>query len=73
MEARKIDMNDVRFSLEQINAIFGLVMDDIEQENKGTEEYAELFRNRAENVYIPALDLIHVAICELWKRVEESV
>ena len=73
MEARKIDMNDVRFSLEQINAIFGLVMDDIEQENQGTEEYAELFRNRAENVYIPALDMIQGAICELGKRVEESV
>ena len=73
MEVRKIDMDGVRFSLEQINAVFSLVMDDIEQENQGTEEYAEIFRNRAEDVYIPALDMIQGAICELWKRVEESV
>ena len=73
MEVRKIDMDGVRFSLEQINAVFGLVMDDIEQENQGTEEYAEIFRNRAEDVYIPTLDMIQGAICELWKRVEESV
>lgn len=73
MDDKKIDMSEVRFKLEMINAIFGLVMDDIEQENQGTEEYAELFRNRAENVYIPALDMIQGAICELWKRVEESV
>jgi len=73
MDDKKIDMSEVRFKLEMINAVFGLVMDDIEQENQGTEEYAELFRNRAENVYIPALDLIQGAICELWKRVEESV
>lgn len=73
MDDKKIDMSEVRFKLEMINAVFGLVMDDIEQENYGTEEYAELFRNRAENVYIPALDLIQGAICDLWKRVEESV
>lgn len=73
MDDKKIDMSEVRFKLEMINAVFGLVMDDIEQENQGTEEYAELFRNRAENVYIPALDLIQGAICDLWKRVEESV
>ena len=73
MDDKKIDMSEVRFKLEMINAVFGLVMDDIEQEDQGTEEYAELFRNRAENVYIPALDLIQGAICELWKRVEESV
>ena len=73
MDDKKIDMSEVRFKLEMINAVFGLVMDDIEQENQGTEEYAELFRNRAENVYIPALDLIQGALCDLWKRVEESV
>ena len=73
MKEIKIDMDGVRFSLEQINAVFGLVMDDIEQENQSTEEYAEIFRNRAENVYIPALDMIQGAIYDLWKRVEESV
>ena len=73
MNDKKIDMEEVRFKLESINAVFGLVMDDIEQESQGTEEYAELFRNRAENVYIPALDLIQGVICELWKRVEESI
>lgn len=73
MKEIKIDMDGVRFSLEQINAVFGLVMDDIEQENQSTEEYAEIFRNRAEDVYIPALDMIQGAIYDLWKRVEESV
>ena len=73
MKEIKIDMENVRFALERINATFALVMDDMEKEPQDAEGYAELFYNRTNKVYLPALDLLQGSIHELLKQVEALV
>ena len=66
-------MDNVRFSLDAINAAFSLIMEDMEKENRDTEGYEKIFYNRANTVYIPALDLIEWSVHDLLKEVEASI
>ena len=58
----KIDMETVRCFLDEINAVFSMIMEDMEQENRDTEGYEKVFHDRANMVYIPALDLIQRSV-----------
>lgn len=42
MEIRKTDMDGARFSLKEILAAFGLIMEDIEQEHQDTKCFSFL-------------------------------
>lgn len=68
----KIDMETVRCFLDEINAVFSMIMDDMEQENRDTEGYEKAFHYRANMVYIPALDLIQRSVHDLLKEVKEA-
>ncbi|MBS6715355.1 MAG: hypothetical protein KH231_07815 [Dialister sp.] len=68
----KIDMETVRCFLDEINAVFSMIMEDMEQENRDTEGYEKVFHDRANMVYIPALDLIQRSVHDLLKEVKEA-
>ena len=73
MEIRKTDMDGARFSLKEILAAFGLIMEDIEQEHQDTKGYEACFYTRMDDVYMPALNLILCSIQNLLDSVEPSV
>ena len=68
----KIDMETVRCFLDEINAVFSMIMEDMEQENRDTEGDEKVFHDRANMVYIPALDLIQRSVHDLLKEVKEA-
>ena len=68
----KIDMETVRCFLDEINAVFSMIMEDMEQENRDTEGYEKVFHDHANMVYIPALDLIQRSVHDLLKEVKEA-
>ena len=68
---RKIDMEGVSFSLDNIVATFQLVMEDMEQEHLNSKGGLEgNFFARMESVYLPALNLIQCSTFDLQKEVK---
>ena len=71
MDARKIDMDTVRFYLRGIAAAFSLIMDDIEREHHDTKEYSVLFYNRVGGVYIPSMNFLCCSMKDLLDSLED--
>ncbi len=70
---KKIDMDSVKFSLDNIVSTLGLVMEDMEQEHFDSKDGLEgNFFNRMDAVYLPALNLIQNSAFDLLKEVKEA-
>ena len=68
----KIDLEDVKFSLDNIASTLGPVMEDMEQEHLHSKGLVQNFYARMESVYPPALNLIQCSAFDLLKEVKEA-
>ena len=69
----KLDIDGVRFSLDNIVSTLQLVMEDMEQEHLSSKVVLEgNFFNRMGSVYLPVLNLIQCSAFDLLREVEEA-
>ncbi len=69
----KIDMESVRFSLENIVSTLQLGIEDMEQEHFDSKGCLEgNFYNRMDSVYLPVLNLVYCSAFNLLKEVKEA-
>ena len=67
----KLDIDGVRFSLDNIVSTLQLVMEDMEQEHLSSKGVLEVnFFNRMGSVYLPVLNLIQCSAFDLLRGVE---
>ena len=75
----KITMDDVQIELERINAGLEIVLDELNEDlcvvqQRGSDAYKGIagpICHRTATVYAPTLDLIHAAVSDLKRRVDE--
>lgn len=69
----KLDIDGVRFSLDNIVSTLQLVMEDMEQEHLSSKGVLEgNFFNRMGSVYLPVLNLIQCSAFDWLREVEEA-
>ena len=69
----KLDIDGVRFSLDNIVSTLQLVMEDMEQEHLSSKGVLEgNFFNLMGSVYLPVLNLIQCSAFDLLREVEEA-
>ena len=70
---KKLDIDGVRFSVDNIVSTLQLVMEDMEQEHLSSKGVLEVnFFNRMGSVYLPVLNLIQCSAFDLLREVEEA-
>lgn len=69
----KLDIDGVRFYIDNIVSTLQLVMEDMEQEHLSSKGVLEgNFFNRMGSVYLPVLNLIQCSAFDLLREVEEA-
>lgn len=66
----KIELESVKLSLKSIVTTLGLILEDMGEEHEQSKGVEVAFYTRAEDVYLPALDLIQASACCLLKEME---